>query len=166
VPTTTKPTSSITHDDLVGLRSVLFHVNLLEHGGDHCGALQLSVAACNPSEAKVIDKFDGHIKPPAAAAWSNHACQVHGTCPNDARVASAVGVTEVWKKFVLFIERHLADGMKTGIIAAWGGQSLDCEWLFCITENTRHGALFVPGWCLCFMDPKKVVSHCGSCKQN
>jgi hypothetical protein len=70
--------------------------------------------ACNPSEAKVNGEFNKNIKPqePAAAEWSNHASEVHGTCPNDARIASAVGITEVWKQFVLFIEGHLADGTK------------------------------------------------------
>jgi hypothetical protein len=98
--------------------------------------------------------------------WSNHASEVNGIYPNDVRIASAMGITEVWKHFVLFIEGHLANGSKKGIVAAWGGQSCDCEWLFRITKATHHGMIFMTGWCPYFMDPKKVVSHYGSCKLN
>jgi hypothetical protein len=86
--------------------------------------------------------------------------------PADVRIASAFGIKEVWKRFVLFIEGYLDDGTKKGIIAAWGGQSCDCEWLFRITEDSHHGVLFMRRWCPYFMDPKKVVSHYGSCKLN
>jgi hypothetical protein len=120
VATTTKRKKAITHDDLAGLTSILFHVDL-EHGGDYCGVLQISVVAYNPSEAKVIGEFDEYIKPPANATWSDHASEVHGIYPNDVRITSAMGIVEVWKRFVLFIEGHLADGAKKGIIAAWGG---------------------------------------------
>jgi hypothetical protein len=77
-----------------------------------------------------------------------------------------MGRIEVWKRCVLFIEGHLDNGSKKGIITAWGGQSCDCEWLFWITEDTHHGVLFMPRWCPYFMDPKKVVSHYGTCKLN
>jgi hypothetical protein len=77
-----------------------------------------------------------------------------------------MGLVDVWKRFVMFIEGHLDHGSKKGIIAAWGGQSCDCEWLFRITKDTHHGVLFMPRWCPYFMDPKKVVSHYGSCKLN
>jgi hypothetical protein len=33
-------------------------------------------------------------------------------------------------------------------------------------EDTPHGLLFMPRWCPYFMDPKKVISHYGSCKLN
>jgi hypothetical protein len=147
-------------------RSIIFHVDL-EHGGDACGVLQLSVVAYDPSaEAKIIGEFDEYIKPPANAVWSDHASDVHGIYPTDARITSALGIAEVWKRFVTFIEGHLGNGMKKGIIAAWGGQSCDCEWLFRITEDKHHGVLFMPRWCPYFMDPKKVVSHYASCKLN
>ncbi len=98
--------------------------------------------------------------------WSDHASDVHGIYATDARITSAPGIAEVWKRFVIFIEGHLCNGLKKGIIAAWGGQSCDCEWLFRITEDTHHGVLFMPRWCPYFMDPKKVVSHYASCKLN
>jgi hypothetical protein len=46
VPRTTnnKRTYSIAHDDWIGHRAIIFHVDL-EHGGDACGVLQLSVVA-------------------------------------------------------------------------------------------------------------------------
>jgi hypothetical protein len=62
------------HDNLVGHRSVIFHVDL-EHGGNNCGVLQLSVVACNPTEGKIVGEFDKHVKPPATAIWSNHAME-------------------------------------------------------------------------------------------
>jgi hypothetical protein len=74
-------------------------------------------------------------------------------------------ISEAWKRFVLFIEGYLDNGSKKGIIAAWGGQSCDCEWLFGITKDTHHGVLFMPRWCPYFMDPK-VVLHYGTCKLN
>jgi hypothetical protein len=139
VSTTTKRIKSIAHDNLlVGLRSVLFHVDL-EHGGNYCGVPQLAVVACNITEAKVIGEFNEHIKPPASVTWSDHASEVHRICSNDERITSAAWITEVWKRFVLFIEGHLAEGTKKGIIAAWGGQSCDCEWLFRVTEDSHHG---------------------------
>jgi hypothetical protein len=99
--------------------------------------------------------------------WSDYASEVHGLHASDDRIASAMGRIEVWKRCVLFIEGHLDNGSKKGIITAWGGQSCDCEWLFWITEDTHHGVLFMPRWCPYFMDPKKkVVSHYGTCKLN
>jgi hypothetical protein len=53
---TTKRTNSIAQDDWVGHRSIIFHVEL-EHGGDACGALQLSVVAYDPKDAKVVGDF-------------------------------------------------------------------------------------------------------------
>jgi hypothetical protein len=103
--------------------------------------------------------------------WSNYASEVHGLYPSNDRIASAIGLSEVWNRFVLFIEGYDLDiGSKKGIIAAWGGQLCDCEWLFWITEDTHHGThhgvLFMPRWCPYFMDPKKVVLHYGSCTLN
>jgi hypothetical protein len=149
----------------VGHRSVLFHVDL-EHGGDYCGVLQLSVVAYDPKETKIIGEFNEYVKPPASAIWSDHASLVHGIYENDERIKTAEGIKEVWKRFVLFIECHLAGGTKKGIIVAWGGQGCDCEWLFRITEDKYHGVLFMPRWCPYFMDPKKVVSHYTGCKLN
>jgi len=138
----------------------------LERGGNNCGVLQLSVVACDPAETKVIGEFNEHIRPPASAFWCDKASAVHGICQNDVRMTSASGIKEVWKRFVDFIEGHLANGSKKGIIAAWGGLSCDCEWLFRITKDTHHGALLMPRWCPLFMDPKKVVSHHTSCEPN
>jgi hypothetical protein len=42
VPMTFKHTYSIAHYDWMGQHSIIFHVDL-EHGGDSCGVLQLSV---------------------------------------------------------------------------------------------------------------------------
>ena len=89
---------------------------------------------------------------------------MHEIYVTDDRIKSADGIVEVWKRFVRFVEGYLADGTKTGIIAAWGGQGCDCEWLFRVTEDTHYGQLFMPRWCPFFMDPKKVVSHYASCK--
>jgi len=172
VPSTTtvvkknnKRTKSIAHDDWVCHRVMIFHVDL-EHGGDACGVLQLSVVAYDAKEIKAVGEFDEYIKPPANAVWSSHASDVHGIFPNDIRITSAFEIKEVWERFVSFVEGFLDTGSKRGIIAAWGGQSCDCEWLFRITEDTHHGVLFMPRWCPYFMDPKKVVSHYGSCKLN
>jgi inhibitor of KinA sporulation pathway (predicted exonuclease) len=111
---------------------------------DECGVIQLSVVAYNLKEKKIVGKFDNYIKPPANAVWSNHASKVHGIDPTDHRIASAMGLVDVWKRFVMFIEGHLDNGFKKGIIAAWGGQSCDREWLFRITKDTHHGVLFMP----------------------
>jgi hypothetical protein len=166
VPTTNLNRSkSIAHDDWVGSRSIIFHVDL-EHGGDACGVLQLSVVAYDPTGRQVVGEFDYYIKPPANALWSSHASAIHGLYATDIRITSAMALEEVWQKFVSFIEQLLEEGSKKGIIAAWGGQSCDCEWLFRITEDTHHGQLFMPRWCPYFMDPKKIVSHYSSCKLN
>jgi hypothetical protein len=173
VTATTVPTTnhnrtrskSIAHDDWVHGRSIIFHVDL-EHGGDACGVIQLSVVAYDPTGHKVVGEFNDYIKPPTNAFWSSHASAVHGIYPTDIRILSAMGIKEVWKRFVSFIEGLLDEGSKKGIIAAWGGQSCDCEWLFRITEDTHHGELFMPRWCPYFMDPKKIVSHYTSCKLN
>jgi hypothetical protein len=148
VPTTSfKQTNSIAHDDWVGHHTIIFHVNL-EHGGDSCGVLQLSVIVYDPTGLKVVDEFDQYIKPPANAVWSDYASEVHGLYASDDRIASAMRLIEVWnKRFVLSIEGHLDNGSKKGIIAAWGDQSCDCKWLFRITEYTHQGVLFMPRWC-------------------
>jgi hypothetical protein len=52
-PSKTKRSASVAHDDLVGHRSVIFHVDL-EHGGDNCGVLQLSVVAYDPIEGEIV----------------------------------------------------------------------------------------------------------------
>jgi hypothetical protein len=140
VPTNPKRTNSIAHDDWVGHCSVILHVDL-EHGGDkECGVIQLSAVAYEPKENKAVGKFDDYIKPPANAVWSNHASEVHGIYPTNHRIASAMGLVDIWKQFVMFIKGHLDHGSKKGIIAAWGGQSCNCEWLFRITQqDTHHG---------------------------
>jgi hypothetical protein len=94
----------------------------------------LSVIVYNPTGLKVVNEFDEYIKPPANTVWSNYASEVHGLYPSDDRIASAMG---------LFIEGHLDNGSKKGIIAAWGGQSCDCEPPFWITKDTHHGVLFI-----------------------
>jgi hypothetical protein len=166
VPTTNKKgTKSIANDDRVCHRAMIFHVDL-QHGDGACGVLQLSVVAYDPTDVKVADEFDEYIKPPANAVWSSHASDVHRIYLNDVRIMSALEIKEVWEQFVSFIEGLLDDGSKRGIIAAWGGQSCDCKWLFRITKDTHHGELFMPRWCPYLMDPKKVISHYGSCKLN
>jgi hypothetical protein len=164
---TTKRTNSIAQDDWVGHRSIIFHVEL-EHGGDACGALQLSVVAYDPKDAKVVGEFNKCIKLPANAVWSYHASEVHGIYPTDDRIASAMGITEVWKEFVLFIEailqtvrrrKSLLPGVVNPAIVSGCLES----WK---TRIMAYGILFMPRWCPYFMDPKKVVSHYSSCKLN
>ena len=113
----TKQKNSIAHEDWVGHRSLIFHVDL-EHGGDACGVLQLSVVAYDPTGFKVISELDEHIKPLATALWPDHASEVHGLYPTDERIRSAMSIFKVWNRFVLFIEGHLHDGSKKGMIAA------------------------------------------------
>jgi hypothetical protein len=157
VPTSNhKCTKSIVHLDWVGRQSIIFHVNL-KHGGDACGVLQLSVVVYDPTGHKVVGKFDEYIKPPDNAFWSSHASDIHGLYSNDVRITLAGTIIEVWKRFVSFIEGFLDVGSKKGIIAAWGGQSCDCKWIFRVTEDTHHKELYIPRWCPYFMDPKKVV---------
>ncbi len=98
---------------------MILHVNL-KHGADEGEVMQLSVIAYDPKENKVVGEFDGYIKPPANAVWSNCASKVHGIYPTKHRIASAMGLREVWNIFVLFIEGPLDNGSKKGIIAAWG----------------------------------------------
>jgi hypothetical protein len=88
ITTRTNRSNSIAHDDLAHGRSIIFHVDL-EHGGDACGVLQLSVVAYDPTGANIIGEFDEHIKPPAHAVWSDHASDVHGIHATDARITSA-----------------------------------------------------------------------------
>jgi hypothetical protein len=161
----TKRTKSIAHDDWVCHQAMIFHDDN-EYGGDACGVLQMSVVAYDPTDIKVVGEFHECIKPPANAVWSSHASDVHSIYPNDVRITSAFEIKDVWERFVSFIEGLLDEGTKRGVIAAWGGQSCDCEWLFRITEDTHHRVLLMPRWCPYFMDPKKVISHYGSCELN
>ena len=111
ITTRTNRSNSVANDDLTNGRSIIYHVDL-EHGGEACGVLHLSVVAYDPSaEAKIVGEFDECIKPPAKlnAVWSDHASDVHGTYPTDARITSAPGIAEVWKRFVTFIEGHLGN---------------------------------------------------------
>ena len=57
--TTSKCINLIAHDDWGGHHSLMLHVNL-EHGGDACGILQLSVVAYYDHTylKKVIGEFD------------------------------------------------------------------------------------------------------------
>jgi hypothetical protein len=116
VPTTNKKcTKSIAHDDWVCHQAMILRDDL-EHGGDACGVLQqLSVlVAYDPTDVKVLGKFDEYIKPPANAVWSSHASDVHGIYPNNVRITSALEIKEVWERFVLFIEGLLDDWFKEG----------------------------------------------------
>jgi hypothetical protein len=96
----TKQTNSIAYEDWVGHQSLIFHVDL-EHGGDACGVLQLSVLAWDPTGFKVIGEFDEYIKPPATALWLDHASEVHGLNPASQRIRSAMSIFEVWNRFFL-----------------------------------------------------------------
>ena len=57
----------------------------LEHGGDHCGILQISAQIIwirqenNVFVTEVEDEvFDKYVKPPSNAIWSEHAVSTHG----------------------------------------------------------------------------------------
>jgi hypothetical protein len=90
----TKRTKSIAHDDWVCHQAMVFQVDL-EHGGDACGVLQLSVVAYDPTYTKVVGEFDEYIKPLGNAVWFSHASDVHGIYPNNVRITSAFEIKDV-----------------------------------------------------------------------
>jgi hypothetical protein len=92
--------------------------------------------------------------------------EVHGIRPDQDRIKNADGIVDVWPRFINFVESHLDNGAKRGIIAAWGGESCDIEWLFPITYVKYHNTLFLPKWCPYFMDPCYVIKHYERCRLN
>ena len=128
-PTRDKNKFSIAHDDLEKGRIIIFHLDI-EHAGDKCGIVQISVVAHDPVSNKNIGEFDEYVKPNDNAVWSEHAMKLHGIQPNQDRVKYASPLEEVWGRFTGFIEEKLAGGAKKGIIASWAGGGCDWEWMF------------------------------------
>ena len=62
-----KQTHSIAHDDMESGRLMIFHVDL-EHGGDHCGVVQISVVVYDPVTRTQLATFNSYIKPSDKAA--------------------------------------------------------------------------------------------------
>jgi hypothetical protein len=154
---------SIVHDDFLKDRVVIFNLDL-EHSGNEAGIVQLSVVAFDASDSAVRSEFSEYVKPPQNARWSTKCMEIHGIHPTQERIKNAGPIEAVWPRFVEFIESRLENGKKNGIIAAWGGETCDCEWLFRIVHETHRGRLFLPRWCPYFMDPMKVISHYKGCK--
>lgn len=134
-------THSVAHEDLNKSNCVFLSLDL-EHGGEKCGIVQLSVVAFDQSYT-VLGEFDTYVKPDCDASdWSDHSV----INPLDERIQNAPKLEEAWPLFVNFVEGHLDGGDKTGIIVAWGGQGCDCQWLWRVTEDTHRGKLFLPRW--------------------
>jgi hypothetical protein len=145
-------------------RIVIFHVDL-EHAGEEAGTVQLSVVAYDPSKQEYCGKLNKYVQPPKNAKWEEGAMEVHGIRLNQERIKNASSIVNVWPQFVNFVESRLDNGAKKGIIASWGGESCDMEWLFHIAYY-HHNNLSLPKWCPYFMDPSKVIKHYESCKLN
>jgi hypothetical protein len=156
---------SIAHDDLLSDRIIIFHIDL-EHSGEEAGIVQLSVVAYNPSSQQFCGEFDEYVQPPKNAKWEKGAMEVYGIRPDQDRIKNADGIVDVWPRFINFVESRLDNGAKRGIIAAWGGESCDIEWLFRIAYVQYHDKLFLPKWCPYFMDPCYVIKHYKSCRLN
>jgi hypothetical protein len=124
-----KRSYSIAHDNFLSGRVIIFHIDL-EHSGQDVGIVQLSVIAYDPSKEEYCGEFNEYVQPPKNAKWEKGAMEVHGIRPNQERIKNAGSIVDVWPRFVNFVESHLENGAKKGIIASWGGESCDIEWLF------------------------------------
>ena len=155
-------THSVAHEDFVANNVVLFNVDL-ETGGNDCGPVQISVAACDPRNKISLDEFDSHVKPANGAEWSQHTINVHGIEPSQQRIKDASQIEDVWHDLLEYFAR-LLEGGKKGIILAWGGKACDVEWMFRITEETHLGILKMPDNVPYFCDPRHVINHYKGCK--
>jgi len=156
---------SILSDDLDAGRCVFFSIDL-EHGGDKGGILQLSVEAFTRVGDRLGEPFNAYIKPPAGATIPRAQTEVHGLSLSDPRIQNAAPIEQVWPQFTNYIESKLENGLKKGIMVAWGGKACDCEWLFRVTEVLYRGALSMPNGLDFFLDPGFVISNYTSCRLN
>ena len=129
----------------------------MEHGGELCGILQLSVVAYCPILKRNLQTFDRHIKPPEGSICSSQSSAVHGLTLVNPKILNADKIEVVWPLFVDFIEGFLNNGERKGIIVAWGGEACDCEWLFRVTEESHVGKLHMPRW----LSMNVILSSCG-----
>ena len=86
--------------------------------------MQLLVVGVDPVTKMKIGEFDEYVQPLNHAIRMEASMAAHGIRPHQDQICSAKSIEEVWERFTAFV------GGKIGIIAAWGGQGCDYEWLF------------------------------------
>ena len=160
---------SIAHKYLVN-GGILYSFDL-EHGGEHCGILQISAQIIrirqenNVFVTEVEDEvFDKYVKPPSNAIWSEHAVSTHGLHRMHINIVNAEAIEVVWEQFVQFIDRHIGQNQRATLVA-WNGETCDLKWIYKLTQ--AHGStLDIPDKLWYFLDPLRIINYYKSCKLN
>jgi Exonuclease len=105
----------IAHDDFLSERVMIFHIDL-EHSGKDARIVQLLVVAYDPSKGEYCGEFNKYVRPLKNAKWEKGTMEVHGIHPNQERIKNASSIVDVWPRFVNFVESHLENGAKRGLL--------------------------------------------------
>ena len=113
----------------------------LEHVGENCGILQLSVEAFDPSERQRLGEFCMYIKPRTGSTIPLASTNTHGSTMESPEIQQADDIERVWPEFRKFIENELDKGYKDGILVAWVGKNVTVIGCFRVTEELYGGTL-------------------------
>lgn len=152
--------NSVAHDDIVNKTVVYFSYDI-EHAGETAGPVQISCKAYD-ADFNTLGVFNEFVRPTCSA--DDWLVEAHLIRPDQDRIKNADEITDVFPRWVEFIEGHLDGGTKQGVLVAWEGNSCDIDWLYKLTEEKYRGKLRMPSHCPYFMDPKYVIKKYTGCK--
>ena len=152
---------SIAHDDYVSGRVVNFDTDVEDINANDL--VQLSCVASDQN-GNILGKFDQFIKPPDDAEWDPIKCDVHKYTKDDERVVNGKSIKEVWLDYVKFVESHLDNGAKVGMIRGWNGKGCEMTKFFKICFVHYRGELHMPRWVEYFCDPMLCIRDHIGCK--
>ena len=159
---------SIAHHYMTKNRLVFVSFDI-ETGGELCGIIQISAEIFRfekdgtPSIEK--ETFDEYVKPPSDAYWNETACrQTHGLHADHPNIKEASSLSDVWKQFELYIDRHVGKKQRA-VLVAWNGEGCDLRWIYKSIQGPRSNLLF-PKQIQFFLDPLKVIKQYKTCKLN
>ena len=125
--------------------------------------MQLLVVGVDPVTRIKIGEFDEYVQPLNHAIRMEASMAVHGIRPHQDQICCAKPIEEVWERFTTFIESKLDSCGKIGIIAAWGGQGCDYEWLFLSHQREPPWQTLHPQLVPIFLYPKTIIQHYVGC---
>ncbi len=68
--------------------------------------------------------FDEYIMPSKDSIWDERLSKIHGLYRDHPRIKEADDITEVWRRFCIYVSKHIGNSQK-GILVAWNVESCD-----------------------------------------
>ena len=150
----------------------------MEHGGPHCGVLQLSAKIVrmkivqkekkiSEDRAKSIQRgtvFNEYINPGEGVIFSKACTDIHHLHVSTPCIAEARKIDVIWHQFTSWIESNTAVDEEV-ITVAYNDKSCNMKWLWKLT-HAPFIALSLHPRLMYFLNPYRVMSHYTSCPLN